>query len=96
MLVASAGKGLFPRRWALANELWQAGIATEFGQSKPDPSPVEQFGYANTNGIPLVAIFGDAELSAVSMAELAPLSVSFWTNATQIAVEPLQEPVEDY
>ena len=65
MLVASAGKGLFPKRWALANELWQAGVAAEFGQAKADPSPVEQFGYANTNGIPLVAIFGEAELSAV-------------------------------
>ena len=68
VLVASAGKGLFSKRWALANELWQANIAAEFGLSKPDPSPVEQFGYANASGIPLVAIFGEAELSAVGPA----------------------------
>ena len=65
MLVASAGKGLFPKRWALANELWQADVAAEFGLNKPDPSPVEQFGYANASGIPLVVIFGEAELTQV-------------------------------
>ena len=63
--MASAGKGLFSKRWALANELWQVNVAAEFGLNKPDPSPVEQFGFANASGIPLVIIFGEAELTSV-------------------------------
>ena len=65
VLVASAGKGLFNLRWDLANRLWEADIATEFGLAKADPSPVEQFGYANNNGIPLVVLFGADEIEKV-------------------------------
>ncbi|KAK9813998.1 hypothetical protein WJX73_008676 [Symbiochloris irregularis] len=62
VLVASAGKGLFDLRWQLANQLWAADIATEFGLARADPSPVEQFGYAGNNGIPFVVMFGADEL----------------------------------
>ena len=62
VLVASAGKGMFKLRWQLANELWAADIAAEFGLAKADPSPGEQFGYANANGIPYVVMFGSDEL----------------------------------
>lgn len=66
--MASAGKGLFPLRWQLATRLWAADIAAEFGLTKADPSPVEQYGYANSNGIPFVVIFGEDERQRVSKA----------------------------
>jgi histidyl-tRNA synthetase len=63
VLVASIGNGLMPRRMALAAQLWRAGVAAEFGY-KPNPKMGDQISAALDQGIPLMAIFGEDEISS--------------------------------
>jgi histidyl-tRNA synthetase len=63
VLVASIGNGLMPRRMALAAELWQQGVAAEFGY-KPNPKMGDQISAALDQGIPYMALFGENEISS--------------------------------
>jgi histidyl-tRNA synthetase len=63
VLVASIGSGLMPRRMALAAQLWAKGVAAEFGY-KPNPKMGDQISAALDQGIPLMAIFGEDEISS--------------------------------
>ncbi|KAI8463085.1 MAG: hypothetical protein J3K34DRAFT_158180 [Monoraphidium minutum] len=63
VLVASIGNGLQPKRMELASQLWAAGIKAEFG-FKPNPKMGDQLGYALEQGIPLMVLFGEDEITS--------------------------------
>eukprot|EP00873_Tetraselmis_striata_P016208 jgi/Tetstr1/436472/TSEL_025300.t1 len=63
VLVASIGNGMQVKRMEIANTLWSAGIAAEFG-FKPNPKMGDQLTYALEKGVPYMVLFGDSELEA--------------------------------
>lgn len=63
VLVASIGNGMQMKRMGIANTLWSAGIAAEFG-FKPNPKMGDQLNYALEKGVPYMVLFGESELEA--------------------------------
>lgn len=61
VLVASIGDGLQEKRMEIAATLWRSGIAAEFG-FKENPKMGDQLAHAFSAGIPLMVVFGQAEL----------------------------------
>lgn len=65
-VMAFGGKGfsgMLVERMSVANQLWKAGIKTEFAQSVKPRLP-QQFKLAEAGGIPLAVILGEDELAA--------------------------------
>ncbi|KAL3460387.1 hypothetical protein BJX64DRAFT_187533 [Aspergillus heterothallicus] len=65
-VMAFGGKGfsgLLPERMAVANQLWRAGIKTEFAPSVKPRLP-QQFKLAENSKIPIAVILGEDELAA--------------------------------
>lgn len=60
-VMAFGGKGLLPERMAVAKELWDAGVKTEFSWKK-NPKLPAQFKAAEAAGIPFAIILGEDEL----------------------------------
>eukprot|EP01132_Coremiostelium_polycephalum_P010275 gene10275-12603_t len=59
--VVQMDKDLIKERLVICDQLWSAGINTEFAY-KVNPRGANQFNYANENQIPLVVIIGKSEL----------------------------------
>ena len=62
VLVCSIGNGLQKKRMEVANLLWSAGVASEFG-FKPNPKMGDQINYALEGGIPYMVLFGEDEIA---------------------------------
>ncbi|KAL4785616.1 hypothetical protein BJX76DRAFT_346956 [Aspergillus varians] len=60
VFVVALGSGMLIERMSIANELWKAGIKTEFDQSVK-PKIMQQFKMARAGGIPLAVILGEGE-----------------------------------
>ncbi|XP_038056514.1 histidine--tRNA ligase-like isoform X2 [Patiria miniata] len=61
VLVASGQRDMLEERLKLCTELWDAGIKAEMIYKK-NPKMLNQFQLAETTGIPLIAVIGEAEL----------------------------------
>ncbi|XP_075252916.1 histidine--tRNA ligase, cytoplasmic-like isoform X2 [Convolutriloba macropyga] len=62
VIVASAQKKFHLHRLRLCNELWSAGIKTEFSY-KINPRMLDQLQYAEENRIPWAVIIGESEIT---------------------------------
>lgn len=58
-----SSNGLLLERMAIARDLWDAGISTEFA-AKVKPKLPQQFKAAESGGVPLAVILGEEELAA--------------------------------
>lgn len=62
VIVASIGKNMTKHRFALLNQLWQAGIPAEMSQVD-NPKPQKQIDLAFEQGSPLIIWIGEDELT---------------------------------